>query len=605
MMVSAHVLDSSIRSASDEPGSTVAALGTLIRVVLATILVSLILTVLILLYAGQIQDETATDASLRQLEGLFTITGHHLVNYVQDYATWDEAIERVTAARDLEWWDQNPGQYAVSTFGLALSLAVDGDDRVYFVSTPDGTRAGPFAPVASPSLAVLLDAARAVDASTASTRRAAVGLVEHAGVLYLAAASPFLSQADLASPDHAPGAVLLFGLSLDQGVLPVLDHIMGHLELGTDASPGPGMTQMPLTLVDGTSAGVIAWTPPAPGRSMIMRVLPIAILAFLSIAGLTLVFAARARRLAQRLTADEAARRELALRYESILETAGDGIFGIDAKGRILFVNAAASRMLGSRPDDLRGRDASMLIHPRTRDDPEGVDEDGPLRLALTQGRAEMRDRECFRRADGGSFPVEYVATPVCQDGRASGAVVVFRDITQRRETEEEMIHRANYDALTGLPNRNLLLDRLDQELKFARREHKRVGLLFIDLDDFKRVNDSLGHQAGDLLLRQVAERLRAGVRETDTVARLGGDELVVLLPYVQDSDDARMVAMNLLQRLQEPFAIAGHAARIGASIGIAFFPEHGTEPKTLLDKADHAMYQAKAKGRGVFQMAK
>jgi diguanylate cyclase (GGDEF)-like protein len=199
---------------------------------------------------------------------------------------------------------------------------------------------------------------------------------------------------------------------------------------------------------------------------------------------------------------------------------------------------------------------------------------------------------------------VEYSASPVIEDDRVTGAVVVFRDVTKRRESEEEMFYRANYDAVTAVPNRSLLLERLGQELKLARREDKRVGVLFIDLDDFKAVNDSLGHHAGDLLLRQVAERLQRCVRETDTVARLGGDEFVVLLTHVADSACSERIADALIRSLAQGVELAGRTIQVGASIGIAHFPEQGDTPVALIDRADAAMYQAKSAGRGVHRRA-
>jgi PAS domain S-box-containing protein len=157
------------------------------------------------------------------------------------------------------------------------------------------------------------------------------------------------------------------------------------------------------------------------------------------------------------LSADETERRELAQRYESILETAGDGIFGIDRDGRILFVNAAAANMLGLPPAEIRGQDATRLLLCLPDGSYAERADEAPLLRALTSGRAEVSDTECFRRSDGRPFPVEYAVTPLLLADTPTGAVVVFRDITKRRETEEEMLYRANFDAVTGLPNRNLL----------------------------------------------------------------------------------------------------------------------------------------------------
>ncbi|MFB1490191.1 MULTISPECIES: diguanylate cyclase domain-containing protein [unclassified Thiocapsa] len=590
-------------SADNPRGSAVQTLGTLIKVVIVAILVSLTLTVLMLLHAGRIQDQTAAEASLRQLDGLLRMKGRHLANHVRDYAAWNDAIEGVIKARDRQWWDDNPGQYALSTFDLSLTLAADGSDRIYFISTPDGTRSAPSELTLGTSTTALLDMERR-SLSSSVPGEATTGFIELNGTLYLAAASRFLHEEDFTAPAEAPGAVMLFALALDDRVLPELGDIMGVDGLVRDAAPESGESRMPLSLVDGTTAGILTWTPSAPGGSMIASVLPIALLAFASVAGLTLVFAFRARSLARRLSADEAERRELSQRYESILETAGDGIFGIDRDGRILFVNAAAATMLGLPRTEIQGQDANHLLLCRPFDGPSEQTDEAPLLRALTSGRAEVSDTECFRRADRSTFPVEYAVTPMLLGDTPTGAVVVFRDITKRRQTEEEMLYRANFDAVTGLPNRNLLLERLNQELKRARREATRVGVLFIDLDDFKQVNDSLGHDAGDLLLRQVAERLQQSARDTDTVARFAGDEFVVVTAHIADRTCLQTVAEKLLHILHEPFAIGNAAVQIGGSIGIAIFPDHGDNPQTLLTRADLAMYQAKAAGRGAYRFA-
>ena len=172
------------------------------------------------------------------------------------------------------------------------------------------------------------------------------------------------------------------------------------------------------------------------------------------------------------------------------------------------------------------------------------------------------------------------------------------REIDKRFESEKKLVHQANYDQLTGLPNRSLALDRLAQAVKWARREGGSVQVLFLDLDRFKQVNDSLGHSAGDELLREAAQRLRAKMRDSDTVSRLGGDEFLVICPDPPGAGDWEQVARDLLKTLSQPFYIGDHEFFVGASIGVASFPEGGTEPQRLLKNADIAMYAAKEQGR-------
>jgi diguanylate cyclase (GGDEF)-like protein len=178
----------------------------------------------------------------------------------------------------------------------------------------------------------------------------------------------------------------------------------------------------------------------------------------------------------------------------------------------------------------------------------------------------------------------------------------VFRDVTETRRLTSQLAYQANHDALTRLPNRTLLQDRLGHALVRAQRSHQQLAVLFIDLDHFKRINDSLGHAAGDSLLRVVAERLQTCVREEDTVARLGGDEFVILLEDLPHGELATRVACQVLQALSPPFRVAGHEFFITSSIGISVFPKDGEDVQTLLKQADTAMYRAKEQGRNTFQ---
>jgi diguanylate cyclase (GGDEF)-like protein len=183
--------------------------------------------------------------------------------------------------------------------------------------------------------------------------------------------------------------------------------------------------------------------------------------------------------------------------------------------------------------------------------------------------------------------------------GRPLRIVGTVADIDARKLQEEQIHHLAHHDILTGLPNRLLFGDRLRQALLAAQREEHKLALIFFDLDQFKPVNDSYGHAVGDLLLQQVATRLRATLRVSDTLARLGGDEFVVLLPRVTGTADARKVAEDILRELNRPFMTEGFSLHISASLGVAVFPDGATDADSLLRCADAAMYEAKLRGRG------
>jgi diguanylate cyclase (GGDEF)-like protein/PAS domain S-box-containing protein len=189
-------------------------------------------------------------------------------------------------------------------------------------------------------------------------------------------------------------------------------------------------------------------------------------------------------------------------------------------------------------------------------------------------------------------------------DGKVAGYVALLVDVTERKAAEAKIAALASTDALTGLPNRRSLVERLEQAVPLALRRQGMLALLFVDLDGFKGVNDSLGHEAGDRLLVEVARRLQAVVRRSDTVARPGGDEFIVLLIDPGPVEAIIAKAESLIAAIQQPVAVAGAEARVGASIGIALCPDHATTPETLTRKADLAMYEAKRAGKGRWQLA-
>jgi diguanylate cyclase (GGDEF)-like protein/PAS domain S-box-containing protein len=276
----------------------------------------------------------------------------------------------------------------------------------------------------------------------------------------------------------------------------------------------------------------------------------------------------------------------------NIVQQSFDGILSVRADGRIDTANEAALRMFGCRPAELVGRHILQLFP------------DLPNYRRLEAAHAGRGDRleGLARRQDGGAFPVELSLRPtMVEDERLLIAIV--RDITTAKAQENRLRHQAVHDALTGLPNRVLLNDRLAQALRTAARDQKPLALLLLDLDRFKEINDTLGHHLGDLLLIHFAQRLHECIRESDTIARLGGDEFAILLPAASDLERARGVSERIVEAVQRPFEVTdGLRLEVGVSIGIALFPEHADDPARLLQCADVAMYAAK-KGAGPIQL--
>lgn len=221
---------------------------------------------------------------------------------------------------------------------------------------------------------------------------------------------------------------------------------------------------------------------------------------------------------------------------------------------------------------------------------------------AIRESLSEARGWEgeiTLRRADGSQLVLRAVISAIdSAGGTPAGHVALLSDITVRKRQEEEAWRRANFDALTGLPNRTLLMERIQQALALARRRGVCAGVLFMDLDRFKAVNDAFGHAAGDELLCHVAQRISATIRAEDTVARIGGDEFVVLLPMVRDEAEATAVAQKILAAMRRPFWLAAGEAEIAACIGVAVSDETNLDSAVLIGRADTAMYRGKAHGR-------
>lgn len=276
-----------------------------------------------------------------------------------------------------------------------------------------------------------------------------------------------------------------------------------------------------------------------------------------------------------------------------------DAILVTDLDGKLLSVNPAFTRITGYSSKEAVGRTLDFLRS--SRHDAEFY---STMWRAL-QDKGEWEGEVWNRRKDGEIFPcIARMSAIRNPDGAIMRFVSVFTDISERKEYEEKLTHMAYFDALTHLPNRVLFMDRLRQSINLALRNQEKVALLFIDLDGFKEVNDTLGHDIGDLLLQEVARRLLKSVRNSDTVSRLSGDEFVIILQAIASLPTVEQVADKLLDKLQQPYLLNEHEARISASIGIAIAPDEDNQAEGLLKKADEAMYEAKHRGKNTVHVS-
>ena len=292
-------------------------------------------------------------------------------------------------------------------------------------------------------------------------------------------------------------------------------------------------------------------------------------------------------------------------RAEVTLNSIGDAVLSTDITGNVTYLNSVAECMTGWSKADATGRplaEVFNIIDGTTRERSEN-----PMALAVRENKTVSLTANCILiRRDGYEAPIEDSAAPIHdRGGHITGAVIVFHDVSVARRMALQLSHLAQHDSLTDLPNRMLLNDRLQQAIAMARRHNYRIAVLFMDLDRFKHINDSLGHVVGDQLLQAVAARLEACVRESDTVGRQGGDEFVVVLSELDAAENAGISAAKLLAALTLPYHIGPHDVIVPVSIGVSIYPDDGETAEALISNADTAMYHAKENGRNNYQFFK
>lgn len=289
-------------------------------------------------------------------------------------------------------------------------------------------------------------------------------------------------------------------------------------------------------------------------------------------------------------------------RAQVTLNSIGDAVLTSDLAGKVVYMNRAAESMTGWTNEEAAGQPISTvfpILDATTREAAAN-----PMLHAIKEDRTVgLATDSVLIHRNGTERAIEDSAAPIHnRSGHVIGAVIVFRDVSESRAMALQMAHLAQHDFLTSLPNRMLLTERFGHAIRLARRHRKQIGLLFLDLDHFKQINDTLGHAVGDRLLQSVANRLVECVRATDTVCRQGGDEFVILLAEIEQPQDAAHVALTLRDALARPHRIGEHVLHVSPSIGISIFPDDGTDVDSLMQRADTAMYHAKANGRDTYQ---
>ena len=282
-----------------------------------------------------------------------------------------------------------------------------------------------------------------------------------------------------------------------------------------------------------------------------------------------------------------------------VVDSSADAIIGKTLDGNILSWNPAAERLYGYSAAEAIGRPITMLL-PN-----DHVAETAPLLESVARGERLEHYETTHLCKDGRRIGVALTISPVTdRTGLVMGVSTIARDITERKRADERIRYLALHDALTGLPNRLLFRERVTNAISRARRNYHQMAVLFIDLDRFKEINDSLGHHIGDRLLQVAASRLQRCLRDGDGVARLGGDEFVIDLPVVTRGEEATVIAEKILEVLRAPFMVDEYSLNVSASIGVSLYPTDGDDVEALMHKADSAMYRAKKDGRDTYKFS-
>ena len=540
-------------------------------------------------YSAARQSRDAQEQATRAIRHALETKAEEVARTTQDYAWWNDAVRHLDLEFDLGWADNNVGRYIHDTFGYDVTFVIGRDDRTRY-TTIHGERRMADAFQLAPGLEHLIAKARAIPRDQPGAMSAYLMLD---GVIAMVGVSPITPE-HTEPIDAPPGRrpVLVYAQRLDRDELlgPIADtlRLRGlHLVPPQAASDAT----LPLYALDGTNLGGFAWQPSPLGRELIRDVLPSLLLAFGLIAAFTWVVLEHARKAARAIEAGEA-------RFRDVAEASADWIWETDSGGRLVFLSERFAKVMDLAPQRFLTRPLGNLL--RDRDGAEGV---VSLRQAM-DARRPFRDLLCCVEDGTDRRRVLRFAGKPALDGfgRFHGYRGTASDVTAQIAAEQRAHYLALHDPMTELPNRELLCQRLDQVLAGVRRRDSMTAVLIVDLDRFKSVNDTLGHAAGDRLIRLCSRRLEACVREVDTVARLGGDEFALIQVGVEGPGQAQALCSRLLAALVEPFELDGHEIIVTASIGVALAPGDAEEPGRLLQYADVALYRAKEEGRNTFR---
>jgi diguanylate cyclase (GGDEF)-like protein/PAS domain S-box-containing protein len=539
-------------------------------------------------FSARTQDEVALAQSVETVRDAI---GRELAKIglaAKDYTWWDEAVTHLDVALDVDWADNNVGFYIHHVHGYELSLVIDRADQTIYEQVDGERQPGLDAfDVLTPELRVLVAQARA---TPIEEPQPATGLLPFGDGLVMVGVSAVTPQepGEASSVDRRR-VVVVFAKKLTEALLRGIAEplALSNLHLVPPGAALPTAASLPLLAPEGDLLGYLAWQPHQPGRAFLRAITPALGVAIVVLAAFTYAVLRHARETTDAIEASEA-------RFRDVADASSDWIWEVDASLRLTFISERYALVTGKPPEASLGIPIAGLFHP-------GESPDRWRRyLDDLQHRRAFRDVVALcEDGNGINRTVRLAGKPVLDGaGKAVGYRGTATDITAEIEAGRRAEYLAMHDPLTELPNRVLLIERLEQAIASVSRRRDMAALLLLDLDRFKDINDTLGHPAGDLLLQQVAVRLGACVREVDTVARIGGDEFSIVLVGIKDAIDAQLLSRRVLETFQTPFDLDGHEVLVTVSVGVALIPTDGSIPDKLLQHADIALYRAKEDGR-------
>ena len=566
----------------------------------AMIIVAIVLVLGFVVVSADGQNRIEVESSTKLADTALAVHKRHLARNLRDYAVWEDAYRNLHVELDFRWasTDGNVGANIFEGLGYEMAFVIaPRGETVYAVvkGVPQVTDAFAFLPTGLKELV-----------ATASRQETpAVGLLRSNNEILLVAATAILPSS--VTGDTVPAnkrSTLIFAKALNEEFLSRIgnEYLLRDLRIVPERETDDGAS-IALLGPNGNSLGRLTWSPETPGYELLRLLLPPLALALVVLAAFAWLVVNNARKSALALegsarTVEAYAQtlQESEARFRDVAEASSDWIWECDAELRLVYLSTRFSEVTGTAAASVLGKTLSQFFSI------EAAFGDWDSVLAPAGEPCHFRDVRC-------SYQDAIDSTRVCRvAGRpivdAAGMVIGYRgtatDITDEVEAQARASHLALHDALTELPNRVLFSDRLDVALHGNRHGNPSVAVLCLDLDHFKEVNDTLGHSAGDNLLKQVAGRLQACIRQGDTVARLGGDEFAIIQTgRDQPIDAAERLSNRIVEVVKEPFDIDGHILHVGVSIGVALPQNSDDSPERLLKNADIALYRAKQAGRG------